>query len=75
MVRNDILKRIKTTVPIQAYTTEELALLYKITPKTFLKWLVPFQADIGQKIGWFYNIRQVTIIFEKIGQPEKDSDE
>ena len=71
MIRKDVMDKISTTVPVQAYTTEELATLYNITKKTFLKWLVPFQNEIGQKIGWYYNIRQVNIIFEKLGRPEK----
>lgn len=71
MIRKDVLEKIQSGVPAQAYTTEELALLYNITKKTFLKWLTPFQNEIGQKIGWYYNIRQVNIIFEKLGRPEK----
>ena len=74
MIRNDVINQIKNIVPAQAYTTQELALFYKIIPKTFLKWIVPFHKDLGQKVGWFYNIRQVNIIFEKLGQPENNSD-
>lgn len=73
MVRDHVIEKIKSCVPSQAYTTEELSMLYNITPKTFLKWLAPFQNEIGQKIGWYFNIRQVNIIFEKLGRPEKDN--
>lgn len=58
-------------VPLQPYTTEELAVLYGITARTFLKWLHPFKEQIGEKVGWFYNIKQVELIFEKVGWPEK----
>lgn len=71
MIRDHVIEKIKDSVPAQAYTTEELALLYNITSKTFLKWIAPFQNEIGQKIGWYFNIRQVNIIFEKLGRPEK----
>jgi hypothetical protein len=72
MIRNEIIKKITSYAPSQPYTTDELAMLYGITAKTFLKWLKPFQDEIGEKIGWYFNIRQVNIIFEKLGRPEKN---
>lgn len=72
MIRNHIIKKITSYVPSQPYTTDELAMLYGITAKTFLKWLEPFKKEIGEKIGWYFNIRQVNIIFEKLGRPEKN---
>ena len=73
MIRKEVMNKIKDRVPLQAYTTEELAYLYNITDKTFLKWLEPFKEPIGKKIGWYFNIRQVEVIFEKIGWPEKEA--
>lgn len=72
MIRPHVMEQITLKVPTQPYTTDELSMLYGITSKTFLKWLEPFKTDIGQKIGWYYNVRQVTIIFEKLGTPEKN---
>jgi len=71
MIRKNIIEKIAAEAPSQPYTTDELSLLYGITSKTFLKWTVPFKEQIGNKIGWYYNIRQVNIIFEKLGRPEK----
>lgn len=71
MIRKDLLTSINNEAPSQPYTTEELSLLYGITTKTFLKWILPFKEQIGQKIGWYYNIRQVNVIFENLGRPEK----
>ncbi len=72
MIRKQVIENIKDKVPLQPYTTDELAFLYGITAKTFLRWLVPFGEVIGKKIGWYFNIRQVEIIFEKLGRPEKE---
>jgi hypothetical protein len=71
MIRSHVIEKIASQVPAQPYTTDELAMLYGITAKTFLKWIGPFKNETGQKIGWYYNIRQVNIIFEKLGRPEK----
>lgn len=56
---------------MRAYSLPELARLYKISEKTFKKWIKPFKADIGQRQGRFYNIAQVKIIFSKLGAPEE----
>ena len=71
MIRKEIIEKIASEAPLQPYTTEELSLLYGITSKTFLKWISPFKEAIGQKIGWYYNIRQVNVIFENLGRPDK----
>lgn len=71
MIRTHVIEKISSKVPTQPYTTDELAMLYGITSKTFLKWIEPFKNEIGQKIGWYFNVRQVNIIFEKLGRPEK----
>lgn len=70
MIRKDVIEKIKTEVPSQPYTTEELSLFYGVTNKTFLKWIAPFKEAIGQKVGWYFNIRQVNVIFENLGRPE-----
>ncbi len=70
MIRKDLIEKITSRVPSQPYTTDELAHLYGITAKTLLKWIEPFRKEVGQKIGWYFNIRQVNIIFEKLGKPE-----
>lgn len=73
MIRTQVMEKITSLVPAQPYTTDELSLLYGITSKTLLKWIEPFKNEIGQKIGWYYNIRQVNVIFERLGRPEKQS--
>lgn len=73
MIRKEIMNNISGPAPLQPYTTEELATLYGITPKTFLRWLVPYKPEIGEKMGWFFNVRQVQVIFKHIGRPERDN--
>jgi response regulator of citrate/malate metabolism len=56
-------------VELRPYTIAELADMYGVSKKTFRKWLEPFQELIGERIGFFYSIVQVKIIFEKLGMP------
>ena len=35
------------------------------------KCLKPFEKEIGERVGWFYNVNQVRIIFEKLEVPER----
>jgi hypothetical protein len=44
-------------------------LLLLILTQSFIKWLEPFQELIGEKIGFFYSIVQMKIIFKKLGMP------
>ena len=66
-------KTIKTdktlTFPLRSYTPLQLSAFYQVNKKTFLKWLKPFQQEIGHREGHYYNINQVITIFEKIGMP------
>ena len=56
-------------VKIRPYKLKELAAFYEADPKTFLKWLNPFQSLIGKRIGYYYSIIQVRIIFKKLLHP------
>ena len=63
----------KTTarkIHVKTYSVNEMAGLYEISKKTFHKWLRPFEKEIGERMGHFYNPKQVGIIFEKLGLPE-----
>lgn len=63
----------KTTaqkIHIKTYSVKEVAGLYGISGKTLKNWLSPFEIEIGERRGYFYNPRQVGIIFERLGLPE-----
>jgi hypothetical protein len=61
--------------PVKPYTTKELAGLYEISPRVFLKWIKPFKNRIGKRNGWFYNLLQVERIFAALGTPKQDTDD
>lgn len=55
---------------LRAYTPKELRTLYGVTYVTFMKWIKPFEADLGKVYGRCYNVRQVKLLVEKLGIPE-----
>ena len=56
---------------LRPYKPSQLCDLYEISKKTFLKWIKPFEKEIGERAGHFYTIHQVQKIFEKLGIPGK----
>ncbi len=54
---------------IKPYTPGDLSLLYGVSRKVILQWLLPFRKKIGDRIGRFYTVAQIEIIFECIGKP------
>ena len=55
--------------PLKPYSVTELSAIYQIHRTTMLRWLEPFENEIGEKHGRFYNVKQVQTIFEKLGVP------
>jgi hypothetical protein len=56
-------------INVKPHTLVELAVIYEVDWRTLKKWLKPFEMEIGNKIGRYYSIRQVDIIFDKLGYP------
>lgn len=54
---------------LKPYSLKELADIYEVDWRTFKKWLKPFDTEIGKKVGRYYNIPQVRIIFRKLDLP------
>ena len=65
---------INMVAEVRPYSTKELSGFYQVPGKTFLKWLRPFKPDIGSKRGRFYTVKQVEIIFERLGIPYRLSE-
>lgn len=61
-------------IMVQAYMPNELSKIYKISHPTFLKWVKSIESEIGERIGQYYTIRQVEIIFKNFGVPYKIED-
>jgi len=55
---------------IKPSSLAELSLRYSVSKKTFKRWLSPFHSEIGPRLGHFYSIHQVRVIYEKLGVPE-----
>lgn len=60
----------RTAPQIKPYSYKELAAIYQVNEKIFKKWLEPFHAEMGEKIGRLLTPRQVEIIFRKLGWPK-----
>ncbi len=60
---------LKTSIAVKAYSTSELARLYNVCTRTFNRWIKPFKAEIGERMGRFYTVHQVKVIFEKLDVP------
>ena len=59
----------KDEFQVKAYSNKELANHYKVSTKTFSKWVTRLKANIGPRIGHFYNPQQVKIITDTLGKP------
>jgi len=60
-------------IELRPYCTKDLAGFYKVSRKTFNKWINKFKLDIGEKSGRYYSVKQVRFIFEKLGLPSWDN--
>jgi hypothetical protein len=58
-----------TSLELRSYTPLQLSRMYEVSKNTFLKWLKPFEKEIGTRNGHYYSIRQVEIIIDKLGFP------
>jgi len=56
-------------IPLRPYSYKELTALYGISQRTMKTWLTPFMAEIGEKHSRYFTVRQVRIIFDKLGLP------
>lgn len=63
------MEKTQTKFPMRAYTAMEMSRIYKVCKKTFMRWLKPFEQQIGERQGRYYNINQVKTIIEKLGMP------
>ena len=56
---------------LKPYTLSELAKIYSISNPVMKKWLMNLQPELGDRTGRFYSARQVSLIFERLGIPQK----
>jgi hypothetical protein len=56
-------------IEIRPYSSKELAAMYGVSSRTFRRWMLLIDKHAGKRIGNYYIIPQVKIIFEKLGVP------
>ena len=59
----------KNEFPIQTYSIKELARHYRVSPKTFMRYIRLLKIDLGQRLGNSFSPRQVRMIVDKLGKP------
>lgn len=59
---------------IKPYSLKEISVIYGICDKTLKKWLEPFEKEVGQRRGRYYNVAQVKLIFKCLGIPSELED-
>ena len=60
----------KTMISIRPYTTKDLMVIYNVKSyKTWKRWIEPFEDKIGKRVGYFYSIPQVKVIFSALELP------
>jgi hypothetical protein len=57
------------TMPLQRVTDKTFARVYGVSDKTFRNWIRPFKNEIEKRNGIFYNVNQINLIVEKLGNP------
>ncbi|MBN8782281.1 MAG: hypothetical protein J0G98_04385 [Terrimonas ferruginea] len=65
-----VMSKERKVVETKVYSIGELAQLYEISVRTMNRWLKPHDEVIGKRVGRFYTVRQVSIIFDKLGLPK-----
>ena len=59
----------KEEFTVKAYNTTELAGHYRVSSKTFRRWLRRLNLNLGTRTGNFFSPRQVQIIIDHLGRP------
>jgi hypothetical protein len=54
---------------LKPYSLMELSRIYGVDFRTFKKWMIPFQENIGSRNGRYYTVAQVRKIFDFLGTP------
>ena len=60
---------IPKNIDLRPSTLKDLSALYQVDPRTFRRWLKPFEKEIGPRRGYYFSIPQVKIIFRLLELP------
>ena len=56
---------------IKPYRLKDLTIIFDVNSNTFKKWLAKYESELGEKDGMYYSAKQVAIMIEKFGLPQK----
>ncbi len=59
----------KGEFPIQLYSIKEMAKFYRVSPKTFMRYIRLLKVDLGTRLGNSFSPKQVRIIVDNLGKP------
>lgn len=65
----------ENSILLRPYSYKELIAIYGVSQRTFKSWLLPFWHELGEKNSRYFTVRQVRIIFDKIGLPGEIKEE
>ncbi|MEO5978872.1 MAG: hypothetical protein ABIS36_10940 [Chryseolinea sp.] len=57
---------------IRPMTLKELAAAYNVSKQVMRRWIKACQAEIGKRIGHFFNLRQIGVMVKNYGHPRKE---
>lgn len=60
---------VRMKIKVQTCTLGDLCRLYKLSYRAMKRILEPLEAELGNKQGYFYSVKQVEIIFMRLGIP------
>ncbi|MBL7921665.1 MAG: hypothetical protein JST26_11245 [Bacteroidetes bacterium] len=60
----------KVTIELKPYLTKELIKFYQVTYPTFAKWMKGIEDKVGKRVGAYWSVKQVEIIFKELGMPK-----
>lgn len=56
-------------IRVKPYMPSELAIIYTVSHPTLNKWLASIKEKVGKRVGQYYSVKQVEMIFEHLGVP------
>lgn len=56
-------------IEVRPYMVNELSRLYSISEPTMTNWIKSINDKIGERVGRYYNVRQVKEMFDHFGVP------
>jgi hypothetical protein len=60
---------VKMNIKVRPYNMKELCRMYELSYKALKANIKPFIHLLGEKKGYFFNVKQVEIIFMQLGIP------